>query len=138
MTGAALAGCVGEMTSASDAPSFGERDQQVAFKNGGIVQGIAQILGERIVMDESGQVLTGSFMDYHMPRADEYPSFEIETHIVPSPRNPLGIKGAGEAGTVGAVACLASAIHDALAPLGIRSIDLPASSERIWQAVNAA
>ena len=106
--------------------------------HGGIVQGIAQILGERIVMDESGQVLTGSFMDYHMPRADEYPSFEIESHIVPSPRNPLGIKGAGEAGTVGAVACLASAIHDALAPLGISSIDFPATPERIWQAVKAA
>ena len=106
--------------------------------HGGIVQGIAQILGERIVMDESGQVLTGSFMDYHMPRADEYPSFEIESHIVPSPRNPLGIKGAGEAGTVGAVACLASASHDALAPLGISSIDFPATPERIWQAVKAA
>ena len=60
--------------------------------HGGIVQGIAQILGERIVMDESGQVLTGSFMDYHMPRADEYPSFEIESHIVPSPRNRLALR----------------------------------------------
>ncbi|MGB0553744.1 MAG: xanthine dehydrogenase family protein molybdopterin-binding subunit [Alphaproteobacteria bacterium] len=106
--------------------------------HGGIVQGISQIIGERIVMDETGQVLTGSFMDYHMPRADEYPSFEIETHVVPSPRNPLGIKGAGEAGTVGAVACLASAVLDALAPLGIRTMDFPATPERIWQAVNAA
>lgn len=106
--------------------------------HGGIVQGIAQVLGERIVMDETGQVLTGSFMDYHMPRADEYPSFEIETHPVPSPRNPLGIKGAGEAGTVGAVACLASAVHDALAPTGISSIDLPATPESIWRAIKAA
>lgn len=106
--------------------------------HGGIVQGIAQIIGERIVMDGSGQVLTGSFMDYHMPRADEYPSFEIETHSVPSPRNPLGIKGAGEAGTVGAVACLASAVLDALAPHGIRTMDFPATPERIWQAIKAA
>ena len=89
-------------------------------------------------MDETGQVLTGSFMDYHMPRADEYPSFEIETHAVPSPRNPLGIKGAGEAGTVGAVACLASAVLDALSPRGIRTMDFPATPERIWRALNTA
>lgn len=104
--------------------------------HGGIVQGIAQALGERIVMDKSGQVITGSFMDYHMPRADEYPSFKIETNPVPSPRNPLGIKGAGEAGTVGAVACLASAVHDALAPAGISSINLPATPESIWRTLN--
>ena len=104
--------------------------------HGGIVQGIAQALGERIVMDKTGQVITGSFMDYHMPRADEYPSFKIETNPVPSPRNPLGIKGAGEAGTVGAVACLASAVHDALAPAGISSIDLPATPESIWRILN--
>ena len=103
--------------------------------HGGIVQGIAQITGEQVVMDKAGQVLTGSFMDYQMPRADEYPAFEIETHEVPSPRNPLGIKGAGEAGTVGAVACLASAVLDALAPLGIHDIEFPATPERIWRAL---
>lgn len=103
--------------------------------HGGIVQGIAQITGEQVVMDASGQVLTGSFMDYQMPRADEYPAFEIETHEVPSPRNPLGIKGAGEAGTVGAVACLASAVLDALAPLGIYDMKFPATPERIWRAL---
>jgi carbon-monoxide dehydrogenase large subunit len=106
--------------------------------HGGIVQGIGQILGEEMLFDDAGQVLTGSFMDYPMPRADDVPSFEIETHVVPSPRNPLGIKGAGEAGTVGAVACLASAVLDALAPLGIRSLPLPATPERIWRAINAA
>ena len=103
--------------------------------HGGIVQGIAQIIGEQIIMDDSGQVLTGSFMDYYMPRADEFPSFEIETHVVPSPRNPLGIKGAGEAGTVGAVACLASAILDALFSAGKKGIDFPATPEKIWRAL---
>ncbi len=88
-------------------------------------------------MDAAGQVVTGSFMDYQMPRADEYPAFEIETHEVPSPRNPLGIKGAGEAGTVGAVACLASAVLDALAPAGVQSVGFPATPERIWRALQA-
>ncbi len=103
--------------------------------HGGIVHGIGQVLGEQVLWDEAGQVLTGSFMDYAMPRADDVPFFELETNPVPSPRNPLGIKGAGEAGTVGAVACLASAILDALAPLGIRSLPLPATPERIWRAI---
>ena len=106
--------------------------------HGGIVQGIGQILGERIEWDESGQVLSGSFMDYTMPRADDVPFFEIEARSVPSPRNPLGIKGAGEAGTVGAVACLTSAILDALAPLGVRHIDMPATPERVWRAIRDA
>ena len=104
--------------------------------HGGIVQGAGQILGEQIQWDDTGQVLTGSFMDYLMPRADTFPYFEIETNSVPSPRNPLGIKGAGEAGTVGAVACLTSAILDALAPLGIRELDMPATPEKIWRAIN--
>ncbi|MBT5895502.1 MAG: xanthine dehydrogenase family protein molybdopterin-binding subunit [Rhodospirillaceae bacterium] len=104
--------------------------------HGGIVQGAGQILGEQVLWDDSGQVLTGSFMDYPMPRADDMPSFEIETNSVPSPRNPLGIKGAGEAGTVGAVACLTSAILDALAPLGIHEVGMPATPETIWRAMN--
>ncbi len=106
--------------------------------HGGIVQGAGQILGEQIQWDDTGQVLTGSFMDYLMPRADTFPYFEIETNSVPSPRNPLGIKGAGEAGTVGAVACLTSAILDALAPLGIRELDMPATPEKVWRAINNA
>ncbi len=106
--------------------------------HGGIVQGAGQILGEQIQWDESGQVLSGSFMDYTMPRADDMPFFEIETNPVPSPRNPLGIKGAGEAGTVGAVACLTSAILDALAPLGVRALDMPATPERVWRAIREA
>jgi carbon-monoxide dehydrogenase large subunit len=106
--------------------------------HGGIVQGAGQILGECIRWDDSGQVLSGSFMDYTMPRADEMPFFEIETNPVPSPRNPLGIKGAGEAGTVGAVACLTSAILDALAPLGVRTLDMPATPETVWRAIQSA
>ncbi len=106
--------------------------------HGGIVQGAGQILGEQVLWDDTGQVLTGSFMDYTMPRADDVPCFEIETNSVPSPRSPLGIKGAGEAGTVGAVACLTSAILDALAPLGIRELEMPATSERIWRAIKDA
>ena len=106
--------------------------------HGGIVQGAGQILGEEIQWDESGQVLSGSFMDYVMPRADDMPFFEIEARGVPSPRNPLGIKGAGEAGTVGAVACLTSAIIDALSPLGITEMDMPATPERVWRAIRAS
>ena len=106
--------------------------------HGGIVQGAGQILGEQVLWDDTGQVLTGSFMDYTMPRADDVPFFEIETNVVPSPRNPLGIKGAGEAGTVGAVACLTSAILDALAPLGIRELEMPATPERNWRAIRAS
>jgi len=106
--------------------------------HGGIVQGAGQILGEQILWDDDGQVLTGSFMDYTMPRAADVPSFEIETNPVPSPRNPLGIKGAGEAGTVGAVACLTSAVLDALAPLGIHALEMPATPERVWRAIRDA
>lgn len=106
--------------------------------HGGIVQGAGQILGEQIRWDADGQVLSGSFMDYVMPRADDMPFFEIETVSVPTPRNPLGVKGAGEAGTVGALACLTSAVLDALAPLGIIELPMPATPERLWQAIRAA
>ena len=106
--------------------------------HGGIVQGAGMLLGEEIRLDEDGQVLTGSFMDYVMPRADWFPAFEIETHEVPTPRNPMGVKGAGEAGTVGALACLTSAIADALSPLGIKDIPIPATSENLWRAINEA
>ena len=107
--------------------------------HGGIVQGVGQIMGEQIVWDpQTGQPLTGSFMDYAMPRADLVPSFEVESNPVPTPMNPLGIKGAGEAGTVGAMPCLVNAIVDALSPLGVRTFDMPASPQRIWQAIQDA
>jgi carbon-monoxide dehydrogenase large subunit len=107
--------------------------------HGGVVQGVGQALGEQIVHDtETGQVLTASFMDYQMPRADEMPAFVLATREVPTKVNPLGAKGVGEAGTVGALGAAMNAINDALAPLGIRHFDMPATPARVWQAIQAA
>jgi carbon-monoxide dehydrogenase large subunit len=106
--------------------------------HGGIAQGAGQALLERIAYDESGQVLSGSFMDYGMPRADDFPSIRIGSHDVPCKNNPLGVKGAGEAGTVGALPAVMSAVADALLPLGIINVEMPASSERIWRALQQA
>ena len=107
--------------------------------HGGIAQGAGQALFENIVYDrESGQILSGSFMDYCMPRADDLPFFAVEGHEVLATTNPLGIKGAGEAGTVGAIPAVISAVADALQPLGIRHLDMPASPERVWRAIQAA
>ncbi len=107
--------------------------------HGGIVQGAGQALMENIVYDpDSGQLLTGSFMDYTMPRADDFPSFDVLSHEVPSANNPFGFKGAGEAGTVGALPAVMNAVCDALRPLGIRHFDMPATAQRIWQAIREA
>jgi carbon-monoxide dehydrogenase large subunit len=107
--------------------------------HGGIVQGIGQALTEVIRYDpDSGQMLSGSFMDYAMPRADDVCAFEITTNEVPTPTNPLGAKGAGEAGTVGALPCVMNAINDALRPLGIRHFEMPATPMRVWQAIRDA
>jgi aerobic carbon-monoxide dehydrogenase large subunit len=107
--------------------------------HGGIVQGVGQALLETMVYDpESGQALSGSFMDYGMPRADQFPFFEVKSHEVPAKNNPLGIKGAGEAGTIGALPAVMNAICDALRPLGIQHIDMPASPPRVWRAIAAA
>ncbi len=105
--------------------------------HGGIAQGAGQALSEAIIYDEAGQLVTGSFLDYGMPRAETLCSFIMATNPVPTKTNPLGVKGAGEAGTVGALAAVTNAIADALAPLGINHIDMPATSERIWRAINA-
>ncbi len=107
--------------------------------HGGLVQGISQILMEQVVYDpESGQLITGSFMDYAMPRASDMCHFEIGSNPVPTKLNPLGAKGAGEAGTVGALAAVMNAIIDALSPLGIKDMEMPATSERVWRAISAA
>jgi aerobic carbon-monoxide dehydrogenase large subunit len=107
--------------------------------HGGVVQGVGQALGEVITHDaESGQMLTASFMDYQMPRAHEYPDFRLATREVPTAVNPLGAKGVGEAGTVGALGAAMNAINDALAPLGIRHFDMPATPARVWEAIQAA
>ena len=107
--------------------------------HGGVAQGLGQALFEQLIYDpESGQLLTGSFMDYAMPHADDLPLLSIGSNDVPSKNNPLGIKGAGEAGCVGALPCVLNGINDALAPLGIRHFDMPATPERLWRAINGA
>jgi carbon-monoxide dehydrogenase large subunit len=105
--------------------------------HGGVVQGAGQALFERIVYEPgSGQLISASFMDYCMPRADNFPFFAVEANEdAPSPNNPLGIKGAGEAGTVGALPAVMNAVNDALAPLGIRHFEMPATPERLWKAI---
>jgi carbon-monoxide dehydrogenase large subunit len=104
--------------------------------HGGVAQGVGQALMEQVVYDpESGQLLTATFMDYAMPRADDFPDMHVESNPVPTKLNPLGAKGAGEAGTVGALPVVINAVLDALAPLGVRNLDMPASPERVWRAI---
>ena len=106
--------------------------------HGGIVQGLGQALAEHCVYDAGGQLLSGSFMDYAMPRSDMLNAVKLYDHSVPSPTNPLGVKGAGEAGTTGAIPAVANAVVDALRPLGIRHLDFPFTPLRVWQAIAAA
>jgi carbon-monoxide dehydrogenase large subunit len=107
--------------------------------HGGIAQGVGQILMEQVAYDpDSGQLLSGSFMDYAMPRADNFSDMEIASNEVPTQRNPLGVKGAGEAGTVGAMPALMNAIMHALSDVGVRSLDMPATPDRIWRAIRDA
>jgi carbon-monoxide dehydrogenase large subunit len=104
--------------------------------HGGVAQGVGQVLRENISYDADGQLLTGSFMDYGMPRASDFPDIICESNEVPTPTNPLGVKGAGEAGTVGALPAVVNAIVNALAPYGIEHIDMPITSEKIWRAIH--
>ena len=104
--------------------------------HGGVVMGIGQILMEDIQFDENGELITGSFMDYVMPRADDLCFIDTGSNPQPTPTNPLGVKGAGEAGTVGAMPAVANAIVDALSKFGIRHIEMPATPERVWRAIN--
>jgi carbon-monoxide dehydrogenase large subunit len=103
---------------------------------GGIVQGVGQALWEQGVYDESGQLLTGSMMEYAMPRAESFPKFEIGRIETPSPHNPLGVKGAGEMGTIAGTVTVANAVMDALAPLGIRHLEMPLTPGKIWKAMS--
>jgi aerobic carbon-monoxide dehydrogenase large subunit len=106
--------------------------------HGGVAQGVGQAMAEQIVHDpHSGQMVTASFMDYQMPRADDLPDIRMTTREVPTKANPLGAKGVGEAGTVGAMAAAMNAVNDALAPLGIRHFDMPATPHRVWAAIAA-
>jgi carbon-monoxide dehydrogenase large subunit len=107
--------------------------------HGGVAQGVGQILSEQVVWDrESGQLLTASFLDYAMPRADTMCSMEIKSNPVPTKYNPLGAKGAGEAGTVGAMPVVMNAVIDALAPLGVRDVAMPATAQNVWRAIQQA
>ncbi len=107
--------------------------------HGGVAQGIGQALLESCVYDaQSGQLLTGSYMDYAMPRADDLPSFKVGTKVTPCTHNPLGAKGCGEAGAIGSPAALMNAVHDALAAVGVKNLDMPASPHRVWQAIQSA
>jgi len=106
---------------------------------GGLMQGIGQAMGEHCIYEpESGQLITGTFMDYYMPRADVLPQIALYDRPVPSPTNPLGAKGAGEAGTTGAIPTIANAVIDALKPCGITRLDMPFTPHRIWQAIQTA
>lgn len=104
--------------------------------HGGVAQGIGQALTEMVAYDEDGQLLTASFMDYGMPRATDIPFVKFVSEPVPSTHNVMGMKGCGEAGTVGALAAVANAVADALWPHGVRRIDMPFTSEKVWRALN--
>lgn len=110
-------------------------DGQIA---GGIAQGIGEALLERVVYDRNGQILTGSLMDYALPRADDMPTLRLDRVCTPSSFNTLGAKGVGEAGTIGAPPAIVNAVLDALAPLGVEHIDMPLTPERVWRAIRAA
>ena len=106
--------------------------------HGGIVQAVGQALLEEAVYDEQGQLITGELMDYAIPRAADMPWMETSRTVTPSPVNPLGLKGVGEAGTIGATPALVNAVVDALAPFGVRHVDMPTKRERIWQLMHQA
>ena len=106
--------------------------------HGGVVQGIGQALWEEAVYDEGGQLVTGSMLDYALPRADRLPDIEVLSTVTPSPHHPLGVKGIGEAGTIASTAAVYNAVLDALRPLGVTSIRMPLTPERVWQAIRQA
>ena len=107
--------------------------------HGGLVQGIGQALLENCVYDrETGQLLTGSFMDYAMPRADDFPEFKLGYACTPCTRNPLGTKGCGEAGAIGSPPAVINAVLDALRPQGVKDFDMPASRHSVWEAIQSA
>ncbi len=103
--------------------------------HGGIVQSIGQALYEEVVYDDQGQLVTGTLMDYALPKAIMIPHMELDSTVTPSPVNPLGAKGVGEAGTIGATPAIVSAVVDALAPFGVRHVDMPLKPETIWQII---
>ena len=107
-------------------------------QHGGIAAGIGQALYEEVRYDDDGNPLTSNLADYGMPSAAELPTFEVHSTETPTPLNPLGAKGIGEAATIGSTPAVQNAVIDAVAHLGVRHIDLPCTSERVWQAITAA
>ncbi len=106
--------------------------------HGGIVQGMAQALYEEVIYNQDGQLVTGTLMDYALPKAHQMPRFTCERTVTPSPVNPMGVKGVGEAGTIGCTPAVVNAVCDALTPLGIRHLDMPLKPERVWKAIREA
>ncbi|HEY8632321.1 MAG TPA: molybdopterin cofactor-binding domain-containing protein, partial [Candidatus Limnocylindrales bacterium] len=106
--------------------------------HGGIAQGVGQALWETAIYADDGQLLSGSMMDYALPRASWLPNFELDETVTPSPVNPLGVKGVGEAGAIASTAAVANAVNDALAPLGIRHLDMPFTAQTVWRAIQTA
>ncbi len=105
--------------------------------HGGVAQGIAQALWEEVVYDEEGQLITGSLMDYAVPFSSDLPNIETGATITPSPVNPLGVKGVGEAGTIASTPVIVNAVVDALSDLGVKHIDMPLRPEKVWRAINS-
>ncbi len=103
--------------------------------HGGVAQGVGQALLEEVVYDEGGQMISGSYMDYAMPRADDLPMIETANTVTPCPHNPLGVKGAGEAGTIGSTPAVVNAVVDALAHLGVTDIQMPLKPQTVWKAM---
>ncbi|HEU5090585.1 MAG TPA: molybdopterin cofactor-binding domain-containing protein, partial [Roseiflexaceae bacterium] len=106
--------------------------------HGGIAQGVAQALYENGVYDENGQLLSGTLMDYAVPTASMLPPYELDHTVTPSPVNPMGVKGAGEAGTIGSAQAVMNAVIDALSPYGVKHLQMPATAERVWRAMHAS
>ena len=106
--------------------------------HGGVVQGVGQALWEGAAYDESGQLVTGSMLDYALPRADQLPDLDVISTVTPSPHHPLGVKGVGEAGTIASTAAVYNAVMDALRPLGVTRVDMPLTPERVWRAIQEA
>jgi len=123
---------VGAVSSANDRTLIGN-----IVPAGALAQGLGQALGELMIYDADGQLVTASFMDYVLPRASRFPMFAVAFNEQPCLTNPLGVKGAGEGGCVAAPPAAINAVLDALRPLGIRHIDMPASPERVWRALQS-
>jgi len=104
--------------------------------HGGLAQGIGQAFCEGAIYDESGQLINGTYMDYVMPRADDLPNFEVDRTVTPCPHNPLGVKGAGEAGCIGSTPAVVNAVMDALKGYGIHDVEMPVTSQKVWNIIN--